>query len=61
MYGPYATLDLAEIPITPANERVDWTTEVAVPADVKGLYILLSVESKKPRTYINYVLDITDK
>jgi hypothetical protein len=61
IYGPYETLDLAEIPITPANERVDWTTEVAVPADVKGLYILLSVESKKPRTYINYVLDITDK
>jgi hypothetical protein len=61
IYGPYETLDLAEIPITPANARVDWTTEVAVPADVKGLYILLSVESKKPRTYINYVLDITDK
>jgi hypothetical protein len=61
IYGLYETLDLAEIPITPANEKVEWNTEVAVPQEVKNLYILLSVESKKPRTYISYVLDITDK
>ena len=61
IYGLYETLDLAEIPITPPNERVEWMTEAVVPADVKGLYILLSVESKKPRTYVNYALDITDK
>jgi hypothetical protein len=40
---------------------VDWTTDVVVPRDEKGFYILLSVESKKPRTYLNYVLDISDK
>jgi hypothetical protein len=31
-----------------------------VPADVGGLYILLSVESKKQRLFVNYAIDITD-
>lgn len=61
IYGLYETLDIAPIPITPPNEKVEWTTEVQVPEDVKGFYILLSVESNKPRTYRNYALDITDK
>lgn len=61
IYGLYETLDIAPIPITPANAKVEWTTEVQAPADEKGFYILLSVESKKPRTYVNYALDITDK
>lgn len=61
IYGVYETLDIAEIPLTPPNENAQWTTEVAVPNDVNGFYILLSVESKKPRTYINYVLDISEK
>jgi len=61
IYGLYETLDMAPIPITPANEKVEWTTEVAVPEDVTGFYVLLSVESNKPRTYLNYALDITDK
>jgi hypothetical protein len=39
----------------------DWTTEVAVPQDAKGLYILLSVETGKQRLYANYAIDITDK
>jgi hypothetical protein len=61
IYGLYERLDIAPIPITPANEKVEWTTEVQVPGDVKDFYILLSVESNKPRTYINYALDITEK
>lgn len=61
IYGLYETLDIVPIPITPANAKVEWTTEVAVPKEVSGFYILLSVESKKPRTYVNYALDITDK
>lgn len=61
IYGLYERLDIAPIPITPANEKVEWTTEVQVPSEVKGFYILLSVESKKPRTYVNYALDISDK
>lgn len=61
IYGVYETLDIAPIDITPPNENMQWTTSVAVPAEVKGLYILLSVESNKPRTYKNYALDISDR
>ncbi len=61
IYGFYESLDIVPIPITPPNEKVEWNTEVAVPSDVKGFYILLSVESNKPRTYVNYALDISDK
>jgi len=61
IYGVYETLDIPEVPLTPAQESVEWTTEAPVPEDVSGLFILLSVESKKPRTYLNYALDITDK
>jgi len=61
IYGPYETLDMVPVPLTPANEGMEWTTEVAVPEDITGFYILLSVESKKPRTYLNYVIDITDQ
>jgi len=60
IYGVYETIDMAPVPVTPAKGTMEWRTEVAVPAEVKGLYILLSVESKKPRTYQNYVLDISD-
>lgn len=61
IYGFYESLDIVPIPITPPNEKVEWATEVAVPEDVKGFYILLSVETNKPRTYVNYLVDISDK
>lgn len=61
LYGVYQTLDLSPVDITPPNENMEWTTEVAIPEDVTGCYILLSVESKKPRTYVNYALDISNK
>lgn len=59
IYGVYVTLDIPEVPLTPAGESVEWTTTAPVPTDIGNLYILLSVESKKPRTYLNYALDIT--
>jgi hypothetical protein len=61
LYGLYETIDMVPIDITPAKENMEWTTQVSVPSDVQGLYILLSVESKKPRTYVNYALDISDQ
>lgn len=61
IYGPYETIDLAPVDITPSNANMEWTTEVSAPGDVNGFYILLSVESNKPRTYINYAVDISDK
>ena len=61
IYGIFESLDIVPIPLTPANEKMEWSTEVAVPSDVTGLYILLGVESKSPRNYSFYVLDISDK
>ena len=61
IYGVYESLDIVSIPITPPSEKMEWSTEVAVPQDVKGVYILLGVESKSPRNYSFYVLDISDK
>jgi hypothetical protein len=61
IYGVYETLDMIDVPITPAQENMEWLTEVVAPQEEKGFYILLSVESKKPRTYVNYAIDISDK
>lgn len=61
IYGLYESLDIVPIPLTLAKENMEWTTEVTVPKDIKGFYIMLGVESKKPRTYVFYVLDISDK
>ena len=36
LYGFYETPDIVSVPITPAGDKAEWTTEVAVPQDVKG-------------------------
>jgi len=61
IYGIFESLDIVPIPLTLANEKMEWSTEVAVPQDVNGTYILLGVESKGPRNYVFYVIDISDK
>jgi hypothetical protein len=61
LYGIYESPDIASVPITPAGDKAEWTTEVAVPKDITGFYIMLSVESKKQRLFVNYAVDITDK
>jgi hypothetical protein len=61
LYGFYVSPDMPSVPITPTGKSAEWTTEVAVPGDVKGLYIMLSVESGKARLFTNYAIDITDK
>lgn len=59
IYGFYETPDIVSVPITPAGGEASWTTEVAVPQDVDGFYILLSVETGKARLFANYAIDIT--
>jgi len=61
IYGFYQSPDIASVPVTGAGKTAEWTTEVAVPGDVAGLYMLLSVESKKQRLFTNYAVDLTDK
>ena len=47
LYGFYETPDIVSVPITAAGETAEWKTTVAVPPEVHGLYILLSVETGK--------------
>jgi hypothetical protein len=61
IYGRYETPDIVSVPITPAGDKANWTTQVVVPPAATGLYILLSVESGKQRLFANYAVDITDK
>lgn len=60
IYGVYETPDLAAVPVTGAGKTAEWQTDVAVPTDVDGLYILLSVESKKQRLFVDYAVDVSD-
>jgi hypothetical protein len=61
IYGLYESPTLADAPITLPGQKADWTTTVALPKDVTGLYILLSVEEKQQKNFWNHVIDITDK
>ena len=61
IYGIYEVPDLASVPISPAGDTAEWTTEVSVPQDAEGLHILLSVESGKQRLYANYAVDISNQ
>ena len=61
LYGFYVTPDIVNVPITPAEDIAEWTTEVQVPQDVKGFYMMLSVETGKARLFEYYAIDITDK
>jgi hypothetical protein len=60
LYGVYESPDLTSVPVTPAGGEMEWTTEVEVPAEVTGLYMMLSVESKKQRLFVNYAIDLGD-
>ena len=61
MYGFYQSPHLALTPITPAGDKAAWTTKVDVPKEVTGLYILVPVETKQQKYFVDHVLDITDK
>ena len=62
LYGFYESPDLAHrCRSTPPGDVATWTTEVAVPAEVTGFYIMLSVEAKKGRTFVNHAIDISDQ
>jgi hypothetical protein len=47
-------------PLTSPGKTTEWTTMVNAPQDVKGFYIMVSVETGT-RLFTNYVIDITDK
>jgi hypothetical protein len=61
LYGYYETPDIVSVPIVPAGDKADWQTGVVVPPEVKGLYMMLSVETGKARLFENYAVDLTDQ
>ena len=62
MYGFYRSPHLTEDLITPAGGgTATWTTAVVVPKDVTGFYILVPVETKQQKYFLDHVIDITDK
>jgi hypothetical protein len=61
IYGIYQSPHLADTPITLAGQSAQWKTSQVVPASVKGLYVLISVESRKQKMFVSHVIDITDK
>ena len=62
MYGFYRSPHLTEDLITPAGGgTATWTTAVAAPKDVTGFYILVPVETKQQKYFVDHVVDITDK
>jgi hypothetical protein len=61
IYGFYKDPTLSDAPITLPSKKADWTTLVAVPQDVSGLYIMISVETKQQKNFTSHVIDITNK
>lgn len=61
IYGQYQSPNLADAPITLPGQAAEWMTQVPVPKDVTGLYILLSVESRQQKLFVGHAVDISDK
>jgi hypothetical protein len=61
LYGFYQSPHLALAPITPSKDKATWTTTATVPADGKGFYLLVPVETKQQKYFVDHVLDISDK
>jgi hypothetical protein len=61
IYGLYEDPSIADATITLPHATAEWTTTVAVPQDVTGLYVLPSVETRQSKYFVNHVIDITDK
>jgi len=60
LYGLYQDPGSVSAPLTSPGKTTEWTTTVDVPKDVKGFYIMVSIETGT-RLFDSYVIDITDK
>lgn len=61
IYGRYEDPAIAEPTIALPKSTGEWITTVAVPNNVKGLYVLVSVEIRQALYFINHAIDITDR
>ncbi len=60
LYGEYKDPGSVSAPLTSPGKTTEWTTSVNAPQDVKGFYVMVSVETGT-RLFTNYVIDITDR
>ncbi len=61
LYGLYEDPSIADATIALQKATAEWTTTVAVPKNVTGLYVLVSVETRQSKYFVSHVIDITDK
>jgi hypothetical protein len=61
LYGLYEDPSIADATIALPHATAEWTTTVAVPKNVTGLYVLVSVETRQSKYYVSHAIDITDK
>jgi hypothetical protein len=61
IYGLYEDPSIADATITLPHDKAEWTTTVAVPNNVTGLYVLVSVETRQSKYFVSHVIDITAK
>jgi hypothetical protein len=61
IYGLYEDPSIADATIALSKATAEWTTNVVVPKDVTGLYVLVSVETRQSKYFVSHVIDITDK
>jgi len=60
IYGVRVSPDIVDQPFSPPKGEVEFKTQVAVPSNVTGLYMFLSVEQSRERLFANYLIDLTD-
>lgn len=63
IYGYYEIMDLSSPPLTPAGGQVNWMTKATTPGGPGGLpdcYVLLSMESKNMRNYVQYAIALRE-
>ena len=61
IYGYYEIMDLSSPPLSPAGGQVNWTTKARTPAGLNDCFVLLSVESKNMRNYVNYAIALHEQ
>jgi len=61
IYGVYEDPSIADATIALPKGEAEWTTTVTGPNDATGLYVLVSVETRQSKYFVNHVIDITDK
>jgi hypothetical protein len=60
LYGFYKDPGSVSAPLTSPGKTTEWTTTVNAPKDVKGFYVMVSVETGT-RLFDSSVIDISDK